>query len=62
MGKALRIHVLKESYYRLDIIKTREAVDEIMDMLSDLEKEIREIKEILQRLEKKLEEKEKEDK
>ena len=36
----------------LDIIKTREAVDEIMDMLSDLEKEIREIKEILQRLEK----------
>ena len=46
----------------LDIIKTREAVDEIMDMLSDLEKEIREIKEILQRLEKKLEEKEMEDK
>jgi hypothetical protein len=46
----------------LDIIKTREAVDEIMDMLRDLEKEIREIKEILQRLEKKLEEKEKEDK
>lgn len=46
----------------LDITKTREAVDEIMDMLRDLEKEIREIKEILQRLEKKLEEKEKEDK
>lgn len=46
----------------LDIIKTREAVDRIMDMLRDLEKEIKEIKEILQRLENKLEEKEKEEK